>query len=127
MAISGPDIWADFRPLPERRLSSRYPFRQELRYRVTTSKAANMSGSGTTLNMGSRGILFTTEHKLPVGRGVELAVDWPARLDGTCPLQFVARGRVVRAEDNRAAVRIERYQFKTRRVPVCKAGPTLVK
>jgi len=45
---------------------------------------------------------------------VELSVNWPARLDGTCALQFVATGRVVRSELNRAAVRIERYEFKTR-------------
>jgi len=67
-----------------------------------------------TLNIGSGGILFTTEDKLPLGRTVELSVSWPARLDGTCPLQFVATGRVVRSEDDRAAVRIERYEFKTR-------------
>jgi hypothetical protein len=66
--------------------------------------------------MGSGGILFTTEDRLPVGRTVELSVNWPARLDGTCPLQFVATGRVVRSEDSRAAVRIDRYEFKTRRV-----------
>jgi hypothetical protein len=46
---------------------------------------------------------------------VELSVNWPARLDGTCALKFVALGRVVRSEANRAAVRIERYEFRTRR------------
>jgi len=66
------------------------------------------------LDIGSRGILFTTEGKLPLGRLVELSVNWPARLGGTCPLKFVAVGRVVRAEPTRAAVRIERYEFKTR-------------
>jgi hypothetical protein len=71
---------------------------------------------GTTLNIGSGGILFTTEEKLPIGRTVELSVNWPARLDGTCPLQFVATGRVVRSEAQRAAVRIEKYEFKTRNV-----------
>ena len=65
--------------------------------------------------MGSGGILFTTEERLPLGRSVELSVSWPARLDGTCPLQFVATGRVVRSEERQAAVRIERYEFKTRR------------
>jgi hypothetical protein len=64
--------------------------------------------------MGSGGILFTTEERLPVGRTVELSVNWPARLDGVCPLKFVAVGRVVRSEENRAAVRIERYEFRTR-------------
>ena len=81
-----------------------------------------ISGSGTTLNIGSGGILFTTEDRLPVGRTVELSVNWPARLDGTCPLQFVATGRVVRSDQNRAAVRIERYEFKTRSANGCPAG-----
>jgi hypothetical protein len=76
--------------------------------------SVNGSGSGRTLDIGSRGILFTTEEKLPLGRMVELSVNWPARLGGTCPLKFVAVGRVVRAEPTRAAVRIERYEFKTR-------------
>jgi hypothetical protein len=49
-----------------------------------------------------------------MGRMVEIAVNWPARLGGTCPLQFVATGRVVRSEPDKAAVRIERYEFKTR-------------
>jgi hypothetical protein len=45
---------------------------------------------------------------------IELSVNWPARLDGTCALQFVATGRIVRSEADRAAVRIEKYEFKTR-------------
>jgi len=49
-----------------------------------------------------------------LGRTVELSVTWPALLGGKCPLQFVARGRVVRSESNRAAVKIERYEFRTR-------------
>jgi hypothetical protein len=85
-----------------------------VRYRVVQSRTAKVSGCGTTLNIGSGGILFTTEEKLPIGRTVELSVNWPARLDGICPLQFVATGRVVRSEGQRAAVRIEKYEFKTR-------------
>src|SRR6266481_5480417 len=98
----------------ERRGTSRFPVREDVRYRVVQSKAQKVAGAGTTLNIGSGGILFTTEDKLPLGRMVELSVNWPARLDGTCALQFVATGRVVRSELNRAAVRIERYEFKTR-------------
>jgi len=78
------------------------------------SRAAKISGIGTTLNIGSGGILFTTEDKLPMGRTVEISVNWPARLDGVCPLQFVATGRVIRSDAQRAAVRIERYEFRTR-------------
>jgi hypothetical protein len=72
--------------------------------------------------MGSGGILFTTEEKLELGRVVEVSVNWPARLDGVCPLQFVATGRVVRSESDRAAVRIERYEFKTRSMQTASAS-----
>src|SRR5215831_15412829 len=97
----------------ERRSTSRFPVQEDVRYRVVHSKSESFSGSGVTLNIGSGGVLFTTEDRLPVGRTVELSVNWPARLDGICPLQFVAIGRVVRSEPTCAAVRIERYEFKT--------------
>jgi len=98
----------------ERRNTSRFPLREDVRYKLLQSKATQMSGAGKTLNIGSGGILFTTEDKLPIGRMVEISVNWPARLGGTCPLKFVAVGRVIRSEADRAAVRIERYEFKTR-------------
>jgi hypothetical protein len=98
----------------DRRGTSRFPLREGVRYRLLHSKNNPVSGSGRTLNIGSGGILFTTEDLLPVGRSVELSVDWPAQLDGNCPLKFVAIGRVIRSEPKQAAVRIERYQFKTR-------------
>jgi hypothetical protein len=105
---------ADFGVLPERRGTSRFPLREEVRYRVVHSKSSKVSGSGVTLNIGSGGILFTTHERLPIGYMVEISVNWPARLGGTCPLQFVAMGKVVRSEPGQAAVKIERYEFKTR-------------
>ena len=105
----------------DRRDTSRFPVSENVKYTVIHSKAFKTSGSGKTLNFGSGGILFTTEDRLPVGRTVELSVNWPALLGGTCPLQFVATGRVVRAEDKRAAVKIERYEFRTRRGPAANA------
>jgi hypothetical protein len=98
----------------DRRGKSRFPVLHDIRYRVIQARAGKIAGSGTTLNMGSGGILFTTEHELPLGRVVEVSVNWPARLDGVCALQFVATGRVVRSAANRAAVRIEKYEFRTR-------------
>ena len=108
--------------LPERRGTNRFPVREDVRYRLVQARAAKVSGCGTTLDIGSGGILFTTEDKLPTGRMVELSVNWPARLDGVCLLQFVATGRVVRSEALKAAVRIERYEFKTRSMNSMTAG-----
>ena len=100
--------------VPERRDTSRFPLQQEVKYRLLNSRNLKLEGQGKTLNIGSGGILFTTEGLLPVGRTVELSVSWPAMIGGTCRLQFVAVGRVVRADAGKAAVRIERYEFKTR-------------
>jgi len=107
------NVSADIGGLVDRRGTIRFPVREELKYRVLNHKLP-FSGVGHTLNMGSGGLLFTTEQKLPLGRQVEISVNWPARLDGTCPLKLVAVGRIVRAEAGEAAVRIDRYEFKTR-------------
>src|SRR5664279_4970319 len=122
MNISTDSTSAPIGGLPERRSTNRFPVRQDVRYRLVQARSAGISGCGTTLDIGSGGILFTTEERLPIGRMVELSVNWPARLDGVCPLQFVAKGRVVRSDAQRAAVRIERYEFKTRSMNSMTAG-----
>jgi hypothetical protein len=114
MGTSAHDSLADSGGRTDRRETGRFPVRQGVRYRVLHAKGSPASGVGTTLDIGSGGILFTTEEKLPIGRVVEVAVNWPVRLDGACPLQFVAVGKVVRSEDTKAAVQITRYEFKTR-------------
>ena len=108
------DSRTNFGARADRRETSRFPVREEVRYRVLQAKWWPASGVGKTLDIGSGGILFTTEERLPIGRLVEVAVNWPVRLDGACPLRFVAVGKVVRSEATKAAVQITRYAFKTR-------------
>ena len=103
-----------FGAMLDRRENSRFPVKEDVRYRVVQSSGAQFTGAGKTLDISSGGILFTTNEPLPPGRMVEISVNWPARLDGTCLLQLVAMGRVVRSDAAAAAVRIERYEFKTR-------------
>jgi len=98
----------------DRRENNRFPVCAEVKYRLLQAKTVQLTGAGKTVNISSGGILFTTNDQLQPGRMVELSVNWPARLAGTCLLQLVASGRVVRAELGMAAVRIERYEFKTR-------------
>ena len=105
---------AGFGDKTDRRETGRFPVTEDVKYVVTHSKALKTRGSGKTLNFGSGGLLFTTEERLPIGRLVELSVTWPALLGGKCPLQFVATGRVVRSDNHRAAVKIQRYEFRTR-------------
>jgi hypothetical protein len=122
MDISTDEGSANIGGMRDRRGTSRFPVREDVKYSLMVSKTDKVSGTGKTLNFGSRGILFTTDEQLAVGSEVELAVNWPARLGGTCPLQFVASGRVVRSDACCAAVRIVRYEFRTRGPAVAAAG-----
>ena len=97
----------------ERRATPRFPMLQDLTYQYRDGKATK-AGAGTCVNIGSGGVLFSTTWRLPIGKTVEVSINWPALLDGSCPLKFVASGPVVRVEDGLAAIRIDKYEFRTR-------------
>lgn len=97
----------------ERRSSGRFPIRQEVLYTLLDGKGRREACAGKTVDMSSGGILFTTAGALHPGKRLEVSVNWPARLDGTCRLKLVAMGRVVRSEQDRAAIVIEHYEFRT--------------
>ena len=97
----------------DRRVSNRLPIEREVRYKVLGVKN-RYTGSGKTLNMSSRGVLFTTESDLPEGALVEIAISWPAQLDDATHLKLVAIGILVRSDERQAAISIRKYEFKTR-------------
>lgn len=104
-----PVLWTEG---ADRRLATRFPMDLQVRYKIAGRNTVEL-GSGRTINMASGGILFTTERTLAPGERVEVAVNWPAQLDNKCPLKLVIAGRVVRGEPTRAAVVIDRYEFRT--------------
>ena len=95
-----------------RRANRRFPVHAEVAYKVL--ERDGVAGMGQTLNVGSGGVAFTTEHRLPINEPVEVSIIWPARLDGACALKLVVTGRVLRSEEQRAVVHIERHVFRTR-------------
>ncbi len=98
---------------PERRGNGRFPIVREVQYRTLSSRAALESGSGTTVNISSAGVLFISEAPLTPGKRLEVAISWPAQLDGKCSLKLVAKGKVVRCDGRHVAVQIEKYEFRT--------------
>jgi hypothetical protein len=58
------------------------------------------------------------------GRRLELSISWPAQLNNKCALKLVARGRVVRFEQGRAAIEIQQYEFRTQSM-AASDGPQL--
>ena len=67
--------------------------------------------------MSSNGVLFTTERTLAPGERVEVAMNWPVRLDNKLPLKLMIIGQVVRSDGSRAAITIKRYEFRTQGSP----------
>jgi hypothetical protein len=106
----------------DRRHSDRFPIEREVRYRVITKRGGDEAGDGKTVNISSSGVLFTSEHILLPGRRLELSISWPAQLNNKCALKLVARGRVVRFEQGRAAIEIQQYEFRTQSLAVVADG-----
>ena len=72
-------------------------------------------GSGRTLNISSRGVLFEGEPPLSERAEIVLEMTWPFLLDGIRKLKFVVRGRIVRSDEKGTAVRFTNYDFRTSR------------
>jgi len=97
----------------DRRRSDRFAIEREIRYRALNKRGGEEAGEGKTVNMSSSGVLFTSVQTLRPGRRVELAISWPAQLNGKCALKLVARGRIVRFDNGLAAMEIQQYEFRT--------------
>ncbi len=101
----------------ERRRSSRFPIEREVRYKTLNQRTETLAGNGKTLNISSSGVLFTSDHDLPVGTRLEVSISWPAQLNDRCLLNLVARGRVTRHNTGQLALQIQQYEFRTQSRP----------
>jgi len=59
-------------------------------------------------------LLFAARESFTPGQVVEAFLDWPMLLDSRVRLTLVVEGVVVWAADGQAAMRIEKYEFRTR-------------
>ena len=107
------------RPLPIK-LSSRhesgrrFPICAHVEYHLPESHGVLSSGVGRTIYLSSSSVQIETEHGLPIGAMVELAVTWPARLDNDVLLKLQIMGRTIRVEGMHTTINIARYEFRTR-------------
>src|ERR1700728_534345 len=103
--------------ISERRLSQRYPLRLAVKCRrIEPQFPWNRLIVGESLNISSTDLLFTANEAFLPGQALEAFIDWPILLDNRVRLTLVVEGTVVRTAENHAAMRIERYHFRTRGV-----------
>jgi hypothetical protein len=102
-------------PTIERRAKKRFTIERPVRYRFLYGASLGQVASGRAIDASSNGIWIEAEHELRIGDPLELLIDWPAQLNGAVPLQLVTAGCVIRVLGRRAAVSIERYEFRTKK------------
>ena len=91
--------------------------RQRRRYQFTAESQCILNGNrerATTADISSGGVFFRTETPLPVGKWIELLIDWPVLLNHQCPIRLVVHGRVRRSDARGTAVEIVRHDFRLR-------------
>jgi|HubBroStandDraft_4_1064222.scaffolds.fasta_scaffold107403_2 hypothetical protein len=100
----------------DRRSKSRFPLRLSVRYRMVTGGPSAI-GTGRTVNMSSGGLLIAADDQpsLRAGTRLQLTVDWPFLLHGITPLQLFVSCRVTRWRPQEFAVKLDQYQFKTKK------------
>jgi hypothetical protein len=99
----------------DRRTNARFPCRLAVSYQALEHPFLSGVATSETLNISSKGVLFATDEALQPGQLLQVSVDWPARLENQVPLKLVAEGRIVRNLNGQAAMRIDKYEFRTRR------------
>jgi hypothetical protein len=85
----------------------------------------NQTILGEVVNISSKGLLFKATEALVLGEKVTAFIDWPAYLDERVQLQLVVEGQVVRSTDDCTAIRIARYEFRTRGATRVAAPPVI--
>ena len=108
----------------DRRTKQRFPLNLDLRFKVIYRGKALAAGTGRTVDICSGGLAFTHDAPLKPGSTVELAVSWPAMLDGVCAMQLNLSGRALRSDGKVTVCQIGKYEFRTvgRRAPLAAAA-----
>ena len=96
----------------EQRSNQRYPIKLEVEYRIV-KKGRVERGFGRTLNISSSGVFFETKTAIPSTGPIEVLLNWPFLLEGTCPLKLVMRGRIVRIDAKGVAIKFKHHEFRT--------------
>ncbi len=103
-----------------------FPINQDVHFECMKGTRLLASGVGRTVAISSHEVHFTTL-ELPKPRTrVRLVLEWPALLHDTCPMSLEIHGSVIPGAPGTVAIRIARYEFRTRAVKRGKPLPVSV-
>ena len=93
----------------ERRIHRRFQIAIPVEYVV-----GDLHGTATTSDISKRGVFIRLDQPLPVGETATLLLDWPAMLNENAALRLEIKGRVLRNDENGAAISINRHEYRVR-------------
>jgi hypothetical protein len=96
---------------PERRATRRFPIVVALEYKAFRGRVLVLEGTGRTINIASKGILFHADRPLEPDFQLEVSLDWPTRHEST-NLRLHALGQIVRLREDEVAIRLLRPEFQ---------------
>lgn len=99
--------------MKERRRGRRFPIECPVNFRTLSGAGPPRRGRGSTVNIGSRGVLLEVDHPVAEGVLLEVSMEWPAKLDQRSDLKLIMCGSVIRSEGTRIAVTIQKHEFRT--------------
>lgn len=94
----------------DRRSARRFPIALNIKF-TGLLQDAEEEGTGTTVNIGSRGMMFQTNSSLPIGSWLGFLIDWPTSPQSET-VMLAARGRVVHSSEGRIGVALNWHEFR---------------
>jgi len=98
---------------PQRETCSLYPIELPLTYAASGSE--RISGHGRTVEIGSQIVRFECDRSLPANCKIQLILPWPATLPDGTRLSLWIVGETTKSSSTETAVRVIKYEFRTRR------------
>src|SRR4030081_2530254 len=97
----------------DRRQDRRYQLKLDLKWKLIRRRRVLDTGTGTSLDLSSGGVLFDAGRSLPEGLNVEISLTWPVLLHNVAPMQLVVSGRIKRTSGRLIAVQTVQHEFRT--------------
>lgn len=98
---------------PQRISGVLYPIELPVRYQAVGSK--QLSGSAHTLVISSGTLRLSCDRALSAHLKIRISIAWPASLPDGTRLNLWIQGEVVRSVLKEVTVKVNRYEFRTRR------------
>ena len=90
--------------------AQRYGIKRPVEFRLK-SPGVRKAGTGQTLNISTRGLLFETQTEIDMGRRIDLMVDVGDALGGP-PVTLHVQGITVRTQNGTVAVLVKKHRLR---------------